>query len=56
MHQGLLARFDERFFAWRPYLNEELRQAASEAQESSLIEAGAIRATGFRWVGENPRR
>jgi ubiquinone/menaquinone biosynthesis C-methylase UbiE len=55
MHHQLLARFDERFFAWEPYLHEELQEAASEAEERRLIEAGVIQATGFRWVGENPR-
>jgi hypothetical protein len=30
----------------------ELAGAASEQEERALIEAGAIQATGFRYVGE----
>jgi SAM-dependent methyltransferase len=42
----------ERFFAWVPYLFLELADAAPREVEQSLIDAGAIRATGFRYVGE----
>jgi SAM-dependent methyltransferase len=45
--------FEERFFAWMPYLNRELGGAV-EAEERALIDAGAIQATGFRYVGERP--
>jgi len=45
-------RFTERFFAWMPYLYGELAGAVSEPEERALIEAGAIQATGFRYVGE----
>ena len=44
-------RFDERFFAWRPHLYEEL-DAVEPAEELRLIEAGEIEAIGFRFVGE----
>jgi hypothetical protein len=36
------------------YLNRELGDAIDERAERALIEAGAIRATGFRYVGERP--
>jgi 2-polyprenyl-3-methyl-5-hydroxy-6-metoxy-1,4-benzoquinol methylase len=52
MRQELDRRFIERFFAWRPYLYGELSGAVSEAEERALIDAGAIQATGFRYVGE----
>ena len=56
MRAALDARFRERFFAWVPYLHHELAPAASEAEERELIEAGEIRATGFRYVGETAGR
>ena len=56
MRAALDARFRERFFAWVPYLHHELAQAASEAEEQELIDSGAIRATGFRYVGETAGR
>ena len=46
--------FDERFFVWTPQLNRELRKAIDARAEQALIEAGAIQATGFRYVGERP--
>jgi SAM-dependent methyltransferase len=52
MRSELDQRFEERFFAWRPYLNRELGDAIDERVERDLIEAGAIQATGFRYVGE----
>ena len=48
----LTARFAERHFSWEPYLYRYPEGSASEAQESELIRAGAIQATGFRYVGE----
>jgi 2-polyprenyl-3-methyl-5-hydroxy-6-metoxy-1,4-benzoquinol methylase len=56
MRAALDVRFGERFFAWVPYLHHELAQAASEALEQEQIDAGAIRATGFRYVGETADR
>ena len=44
-------RFDECLFAWVPYLYPDLDESTSEADESAAIEAGAINATGFRYVG-----
>jgi SAM-dependent methyltransferase len=44
-------RFVERHFTWVPYLYPDLDEDTSEADESAAIEAGAINATGFRYVG-----
>jgi SAM-dependent methyltransferase len=44
-------RFVERFFCWTPYLYGELA-GVEEEEERQLIEAGAIQAMGFRYVGE----
>jgi SAM-dependent methyltransferase len=44
-------RFTERHFAWTPYLYCELGEAF-EQEERRLIEAGAIKPTGFIYVGE----
>jgi SAM-dependent methyltransferase len=52
MRRELDRRFTERFFTWRPYLYGELGGVASEAEEQALIDAGAIQAMGFRYVGE----
>jgi SAM-dependent methyltransferase len=52
MRQELDRRFTERFFAWMPYRYGELAGAVTEAEERALIGAGAIHATGFRYVGE----
>jgi SAM-dependent methyltransferase len=59
MRTALEARFEERFFTWMPYLHRLLDGAVSAALEEGLIEAAAIQATGFRYVGEarsRPRR
>jgi polyphosphate kinase len=45
------ARFRERMFSWEPYLYRELDTVAAEALERTLVEAGAINALGFRYVG-----
>jgi SAM-dependent methyltransferase len=52
MRQELDRRFTERFFAWMPYLYGELAGAVTDLEERALIDAGAIQATGFRYVGE----
>jgi hypothetical protein len=44
-------RFTERFFAFTPYLYGELGGPDTERQEQTLIDAGAIQATGFAYVG-----
>jgi SAM-dependent methyltransferase len=51
MRRELDGRFDEHFFSWEPYLYVELDGVATEALERTLIDAGAIQATGFRYVG-----
>jgi SAM-dependent methyltransferase len=45
------ARYSERDFEWRPYLYRWLDGPASEALEQTLIDAGVIRAIGFRYAG-----
>ncbi len=45
------ARYDERYFEWRPYFYRWLGGPATESLEESLIEAGAIRPIGFRYAG-----
>jgi SAM-dependent methyltransferase len=55
MRRELDRRFSERFFAWTPYRHGELGDAADEGEQRALIEAGEIRATGFRYVGERLR-
>jgi SAM-dependent methyltransferase len=51
MRRELDRHFTERFFGWMPYLYGELA-GVEEQEERALIEAGAIRAMGFRYVGE----
>ena len=50
MRAALDARFDERLFAWTPYLHRLLDAPAAE--EERAIAADAIQPTGFRYVGE----
>jgi SAM-dependent methyltransferase len=45
------ARYEERFFEWRPYFYRWLEGPATEALEAALIDAGAIRPIGFRYAG-----
>jgi SAM-dependent methyltransferase len=47
----LEARYQTALFEWRPYLYRWLGGPASEALETALIDAGAIRPIGFRYVG-----
>jgi hypothetical protein len=51
MLSELQRRFVERLFAWVPYLYPNLDADISEADESAAIEAGAINATDFLYVG-----
>jgi SAM-dependent methyltransferase len=51
MRGELGRRFIERQYAWVPYLYPDLDDDTSEAEEGAAIEAGAINATGFRYVG-----
>lgn len=48
---ALRSRFEERELSREPYLHGELRGEASQALERTLVDAGAIQATGIRWVG-----
>lgn len=50
LRRELDRRFTESFFAWTPNLYSELGEAL-EHEERTLIEAGAIQATGFVYVG-----
>jgi SAM-dependent methyltransferase len=52
MRKELDRRFDERYFAWKPYLYGELGGVVDEQQEQDVIDAGTIQATGFLYVGE----
>jgi SAM-dependent methyltransferase len=51
LRRALDERFEERAFEWVPHLYRELGGIASEGLERTLIDAGAIAATGFRYVG-----
>jgi SAM-dependent methyltransferase len=55
LRRALDARFYERAFSWEPHLHRELGGREAEVLERALIEAGRIRALGFRWAG-TPRR
>ena len=50
MRRELDGRFTESYFAWTPNLHHELGHAL-EQEERTLIDAGAIQATGFVYVG-----
>jgi SAM-dependent methyltransferase len=54
MREELDRRFTELVFTWTPHLYSELGDAVDEHEERALIEAGAIQATGFRYVGARP--
>jgi hypothetical protein len=47
----LRARYDEVVLEWVPYLHRWLGGPSSEALEETLVDAGAIPAIGYRWVG-----
>lgn len=51
MRLELDRRFEQVHFEWSPYLYRLLAGVAGEALEGSLIDTGAIRALGFRYVG-----
>jgi SAM-dependent methyltransferase len=51
MRTELDRQFSERYFSWMPYLYGELAGVEAE-EERALIDAGAIQAMGFRYVGE----
>jgi SAM-dependent methyltransferase len=53
MREELAARFRERFFSWEPFLYRYLDESvATGSLERGLIEADAIQALGWRYVGE----
>jgi SAM-dependent methyltransferase len=51
LRHNLAERFEEREFAWTAFLYRLLGGVATEVLEQALIDAGAIRALGFRYVG-----
>jgi hypothetical protein len=52
LRDELASRYDERAFEPRPYLYRWLGDESSERLELRLIEDGALRAIGWRYVGE----
>jgi hypothetical protein len=54
MRRELGRRFQERSFAWTPYLYRFLGSTTAATLEQALIAAGAINALGFRYVGVAP--
>jgi SAM-dependent methyltransferase len=51
LRSAIDARFEERVFAWTPFLYRTLGGVATEVLEQALIDSGAIRALGFRYAG-----
>ena len=51
LRRELDARFVQRSFSWEPHLHRELGGREAELLERALIDAGRIRALGFRWTG-----
>ena len=51
LRKGLDRRFEQRYFAWRPYLYRYPEVDADEASEQALIDADEIQALGFRYIG-----
>jgi Methyltransferase domain len=45
------ARYEQRYFEWRPYFYLWLGGPATESLEATLIDAGAIRPIGLRYAG-----
>ncbi|HKC21177.1 MAG TPA: methyltransferase domain-containing protein [Gaiellaceae bacterium] len=56
LRAALDARYEEQYFEWGPFFYRWLDGPASEALEATLIDAGAIRPIGFRYVGRPRRR
>jgi SAM-dependent methyltransferase len=54
LRSGLAARFEELAFEPAPFLYRLLGGVATEVLEEALIDAGAIRALGFRYAGRRP--
>lgn len=51
LRRQLDLRFEERAFAWAPFLHRLVGGVATEVLEQALIDAGAIQALGFRLAG-----
>jgi SAM-dependent methyltransferase len=51
LRDELSGRFEQRLYQDRPYLYRWLNGPATEPLEQALIDAGAIRPVGFRWIG-----
>jgi SAM-dependent methyltransferase len=51
LREAIDPRFEELAFEWAPLLHRKLHGFASEVLEQALIDAGAIRAIGFRYAG-----
>ena len=51
IRREISARFEERYFEWRPYLYRWLGGPASEPLEQMLLDTRAIQPIGFRWIG-----
>lgn len=51
LRRELDARFEERAFAWTPFLHRLTGGVAGEVLEQALIDAGAIQPLGFRYAG-----
>lgn len=51
LRAALDARFEERAFAWTPFLHRLLGGVATEVLEQALVDAGAIQPLGFRYAG-----
>ena len=51
MRDAIDACFEERAFAWIPFLHRLLHSVATEVLEQALVDAEAIRAVGFRYAG-----
>jgi methyltransferase family protein len=48
---ALRAHYEERVLEWIPYLHRWLAGPSSEALETTLVDAGAIPAVGYRFAG-----
>ena len=51
LRRELDARFEERAFAWKPFLHRLTGGVATEVLERALVDAGAIQPLGFHYAG-----
>jgi len=56
LRRAVDARYDERYFEWRPYLYRWLGGPAALALEHLLVDSDLIRALGFRYAGVTTAR